>query len=121
MIAPNVGYSGGPFYDKIIYQGRNYRWGNTQGVTPNHVDITNITLSEGRFITDADDQQRRNVMVIGVNAADALFPGQRNNIAGTEVRMGGLNFEIVGVLEKRKAGFFGENEEDNAVFMPLRT
>ncbi len=35
--------------------------------------------------------------------------------------MGGYNFEIVGVLEKRKAGFFGENEEDNAVFMPFRT
>src|SRR5262249_13951046 len=29
--------------------------------------------------------------------------------------------EIIGVLEKRKAGFFGENDEDNAVFMPLRT
>jgi len=37
------------------------------------------------------------------------------------VRMGGYNFEIVGVLEKRKAGFFGENEEDNAVFIPMRT
>ena len=59
-------------------------------------------------------------MVIGVNAADALFPGQ-NQIAGTQVRMGGYNFEIVGVLEKRKAGFFGENEEDNAVFIPFRT
>jgi putative ABC transport system permease protein len=35
--------------------------------------------------------------------------------------MGGLNWEIVGVLEKRKAGFFGENEEDNAVLIPLRT
>jgi putative ABC transport system permease protein len=56
-----------------------------------------------------------------VNAADALFPGQNHQIAGTQVRMGGYNFEIVGVLEKRKAGFFGENEEDNAVFIPLRT
>jgi putative ABC transport system permease protein len=59
-------------------------------------------------------------MVIGVNAADALFPTS-NQIAGTQVRMGGYNFEIVGVLEKRKAGFFGENEEDNAVYIPFRT
>jgi putative ABC transport system permease protein len=121
MVAPNVGYTGGPFDDNIIYQGHNYRWGNTQGVTANYADITNIVLSEGRFITEADDQQRRNVLVIGVNAADALFPGQRNNIAGTEVKMGGYTFEIVGVLEKRKAGFFGENEEDNAVYLPFRT
>ena len=121
VIAPNVGYNGGPFDDNITYQGKNYRWGNTQGVTPNYAGIVNINLREGRFITESDEEQRRNVMVIGVNAADALFPGQQNNIVGTEVRMGGLNFEIVGVLEKRKAGFFGENEEDNAVLIPFRT
>src|SRR6266852_6355077 len=119
-VAPNVGYGGGPFDDNVTYQGHNYRWGNTQGVSPNYAAISNIVLREGRFITDSDDQQRANVMVIGVNAADALFPGQ-NQIAGTQVRMGGYNFEIVGVLEKRKSGFFGENEEDNAVLIPFRT
>jgi putative ABC transport system permease protein len=121
VVAPNVGYSGGPFDDNINYQGRNYRWGNTSGVTPNYSDISNITIREGRFITESDNEQRRNVVVIGVNAADALFPGQQDNIAGTEVRMGGYNFEIIGVLEKRKNAFFGENEEDNAVYIPLRT
>jgi putative ABC transport system permease protein len=121
VCAPNVGYGGGPFDDNISYQGRNYRWGNTEGVTPNYEKIANVTVREGRFITESDEDQRRNVMVIGVNAADSLFPGQQNNIAGTEVRMGGLPFEIVGVLEKRKSGFFGENEEDNAVLIPLRT
>src|SRR5690349_2944001 len=119
-VAPNVGYGGGAFDDNVTYQGRNYRWGNTLGVSPNYADITNITIREGRFISDADDQQRSNVMVIGVNAADALFPGY-NQIAGAQVRMGGYNFEIIGVLEKRKAGFFGENEEDNAVYIPFRT
>jgi putative ABC transport system permease protein len=120
-VAPNIGYSGGPFDDNVSYQGHNYRWGNTQGVSPNYAGITNIVVREGRFITESDDQQRANVMVIGVNAADALFPGKNQQIAGTQVRMGGYNFEIVGVLEKRKAGFFGENEEDNAVFIPFRT
>ena len=121
LVAPNIGYSGGPFDDNISYQGHNYRWGNTQGVSANYAGITNIAIKEGRFITESDDQQRANVMVIGVNAADALFPGQNQQIAGTQVRMGGINFEIVGVLEKRKAGFFGENDEDNAVFIPFRT
>ena len=121
VVAPNIGYSGGPFDDNINYQGRNYRWGNTSGVSPNYSDISNITIKEGRFITESDNEQRRNVVVIGVNAADALFPGQQDNIAGTEVRMGGYNFEIIGVLEKRKNAFFGENEEDNAVYIPFRT
>ena len=119
-IAPNVGYGGGPFDDNITYQGRNYRWGNTQGVSANHGDLTNVVLKEGRYITELDDAQRANVMVIGVNAAEALFPGM-NNVAGANVRMGGYNFEVIGVLEKRKAGFFGENDEDNAVYIPFRT
>src|SRR5262245_48431315 len=89
VIAPNVGYSGGPFDDNITYQGKNYRWGNTQGVTANYASIVNITIREGRLLTESDDEQRRNVMVIGVNAADALFPGQQSNIVGAEVRMGG--------------------------------
>jgi putative ABC transport system permease protein len=121
IVAPNVGYSGGPFDDNVTYEGHNYRWGNTQGVSANYADLSNIALKEGRFISELDDQQRANVMVLGVNGADALFPGQQSNIVGTQVRMGGYNFEIIGVLEKRKAGFFGENEEDNAVFIPLRT
>jgi putative ABC transport system permease protein len=119
-VAPNIGYSGGPFDDNLTYNGHNYRWGNTQGVSANYAAIANVMIREGRFITDADDQQRRDVIVLGVNAADALFPNQ-NNIVGTDIKMGGITFEVVGVLEKRKAGFFGENEEDNAVFVPFRT
>ncbi|MCA1558295.1 MAG: ABC transporter permease, partial [Acidobacteria bacterium] len=79
-VAPNVGYSGGPFDDNITYEGHNYRWGNTQGVSPNHAELTNISIREGRFITEADNDQRRNVMVIGVNAVEALFPGQQSGI-----------------------------------------
>jgi putative ABC transport system permease protein len=119
-VAPNIGYSGGPFDDNLTYNGHNYRWGNTQGVSANYAAIANVMIREGRFITDADDQQRRDVIVLGVNAADALFPNQ-NNIVGTDIKMGGITFEVIGVLEKRKAGFFGENEEDNAVFVPFRT
>src|SRR5258705_8639733 len=45
-VAPNVAYIGGPFDDNITYQGHNYRWGNTQRVSPNYASITNIALKE---------------------------------------------------------------------------
>jgi putative ABC transport system permease protein len=35
--------------------------------------------------------------------------------------MNGDQWEIIGTLEKREAGFFGENEEDRKIFMPFRT
>ena len=119
--APNIGGSGTGFDDTINVNGKTYRRGNTRAVTPNMAEIANTSLREGRFISDQEDLNRRNVMVIGVNAAEALFPGQESGIVGTKVKMGGYVWEIIGVLAKRKATFFGENEEDNAVFVPFRT
>ena len=104
----------------IQYKGQNYRRGNMSGVSANYQRTANISVREGRFISEVDDQNRRNVMVICVNVAESLFPGQPN-IAGTEVKLGGKPFEIIGVLEKRKSAFFGENDEDNAIYIPFRT
>ena len=120
-VAPQIGSFGDGFDDNLIYEDKNYRWALTDGVTANYPNITNLVLREGRFISVSDDQQRRNVLVIGVNAADALFPNKEGEIVGKYVRMNGQQWEIIGVAEKRKAGFFGENEEDRKVFMPIRT
>ena len=121
LVAPGIGNFGASFDDNMTYNGKNYRWANCDGVSPNYDRVVNLTLREGRFLTESDDAQRRNVLVIGVDAADALFPGEAGGIAGKEVRMNGALWEIIGVLEKRKAGFFGENEEDRKVFLPFRT
>ncbi len=121
VVAPSIGSFGEGFDDNLVYEGKNYRWALTDGVTPNYPEITNMVLREGRFITENDNAQRRNVIVIGVNTADALFPGKEGGIVGKMVRMNGQMWEVIGVIEKRKAGFFGENEEDRKVFMPLRT
>ena len=75
---------------------------------------------QGRFITEVDDQHKRDVMVIGPNVAESLFP-QQPNIVGNYVDLAGHPFEIIGVLEKRQNSFFGENEEDNALFVPYET
>ncbi len=119
--SPNVGCGGCGFDDTVINGSKTYRRGNTQGVSANYADITNADLREGRFFTEQDDLNRRNVMVIGVNAAQALFPDRQSGIVGARVKMGGYVWEIVGVLAKRKATFFGENDEDNAVYIPFRT
>jgi putative ABC transport system permease protein len=112
---------GGNFDRNMVYEGRNYRWANVEGVGPNYDRITNVVLREGRFITESDNYQRRNVMVIGVNCRDALFPNPDISPVGSVVRMNGTTWEVIGVMEKRKAGFFGENDEDSAVYIPFRT
>jgi putative ABC transport system permease protein len=121
LVAPNIGSWGDGFDDNLVYEGKNYRWALTDGVTPNYINITNLVLKQGRFITEADNYQRRNVLVVGVNTVEALFPNEQDDVVGKVVRMNGTTWEIIGVIEKRKAGFFGENEEDRKVFLPYRT
>jgi len=121
IVAPSIGSFNGGFDDNLVYEGKNYRWALTDGVMPNYLEMTNVVLRQGRFITEADNFQRRNVLVVGVNAVEALFPGHEDEAVGKVVRMNGATWEIVGVIEKRKAGFFGENEEDRKVFLPYRT
>src|SRR2546421_150805 len=91
----------------ITYKGTTYHRGGVEGVSANYASATNVSVRDGRFITDADDSNRRNVMVVGVNVVDALFPGREGDVVGTEVKLGGRPFEIIGVLEKRKNAIFG--------------
>lgn len=122
IVAPNIGsWNDGSFDDNLVYEGKNYRWALTDGVTPNYAQMTNLVIKQGRFITESDNYQRRNVLVVGVNTVEALFPNDKDDVVGKVVRMNGTTWEIIGVIEKRKAGFFGENEEDRKVFLPFRT
>ena len=109
------------FIDSTVAYGPNsYKQGQLQAVTANYAPITNISMQDGRFFSEVDDLHKRNVMVVGVNVAEALFPGRRN-VAGTSVKLGGQVFELIGVMEKRKGSFFGENQEDNAIYIPFET
>jgi putative ABC transport system permease protein len=104
----------------IKCRGRAYKEGYLQGVSASYARVTNVSLQQGRFISEVDDLHRRDVMVIGVNVVESLFPNQAS-VAGEQVELLGRPFEIVGVLEKRKNTFFGESEEDNAIFIPFET
>jgi putative ABC transport system permease protein len=121
LINPGIGNWGSAFDDNMTYEGRNYRWAHCDGVSANYDKIVNLTIREGRWLSELDNMQRRKVLVIGVDAREALFPNPDHSPIGKVVRMNGDTWEIIGVVEKRKSGFFGENEEDRKVFMPYRT
>ena len=104
----------------LTYGGETYKRGNLQAVSANYGNISNSIMEQGRFISELDELHRRDVMVIGRNVVTALFLN-RNQIVGTEVLMAGKKYEVIGVLEKRKGSFFGENDEDNAIYIPFRS
>jgi len=106
--------------NQLTYRDQKYRSGQLIGVSPSYAEITNISVGHGRFITEADEAHRREVLVIGPNVVDAVF-GKQTTVVGSFVELGGRPFEIIGVLEKRKNTFFGENDEDNVLIIPFET
>jgi putative ABC transport system permease protein len=89
------------------------------GQTANFSSISPRDVLYGRFFAPAEEQQTQRVAVIGINVADALFPGDRP--VGSKMMVDGGEYTVVGVFAKAQGGFLGENQQDNLIVIPLKT
>jgi putative ABC transport system permease protein len=87
------------------------------GTTNAYLQPSGNTIASGRFISAADNQYRRPVVVIGASVERALF-GNLNPI-GQSVAIGRRNFQVIGVLASR--GFAGTLDLDNVIVLPQAT
>ena len=92
---------------------------NVAGQSPNMIEISPRDFASGRYFTPEEDQRSAHVAVIGSNVADSLFPV--GEAVGRGMMMDGAEYTVIGVYAKAKGGFFGENGQDNAIVIPLRT
>ena len=93
---------------------------NFSGVPPNYSTVANLKIADGRFFSDLEDSHRMDVVVLGANARDALFPF--TDPVGKQILLNGHPFTVLGTMEKAAGGFLGEgNERDNAVHIPYQT
>jgi putative ABC transport system permease protein len=111
-----------PFVRKISETAR-YREKQTEtpilfGVTPEYDFTLSQFVAEGRFVTDLDMSERRNIAVIGRDVVKALF-GEFENPIGKDIKIGGNVFRVVGIMEDQGA-FFGQSR-DNSIFIPITT
>ncbi len=72
--------------------------GQVVGVPAIFNQIRNLPLSEGRWINDMDDVQKRAVIVIGDEVNRTLFPGKP--AIGSTVLLNGIRFQVIGILQK---------------------
>jgi putative ABC transport system permease protein len=116
----DVGWAARPssFGIQIQYKGRSMRGGQFAGVSYNYGGVNSITLENGRFFSQAEDDHRMSVAVLGPDAAEALF-GNLDPI-GKQIIIRGHPFTVLGVSEKSKLGSM-IGEADNYVIIPYRT
>lgn len=98
-----------------------YRNQNTSdlvvGITPDFLSVRSFTIERGRFINNVDVKRNNRVAVLGPAIARKFF-GDRNPL-GKQIRIKGISFDIIGVMEA-KGSFLG-TDQDKTVYLPITT
>ncbi len=101
------------------YQTQEINGPNFMGTFPSYTSVNaGAVIKQGRFYSEAENEHRREVAVIGESIDDTLFP--RGDAIGKELLVDGSPFEIIGVFEKPEGGF-GDNDRDTRIIIPYNT
>ena len=87
------------------------------GTTPAWLDVRARESAAGRFLTEGDDLDRAEVVVLGPTTATELFG--TTAVVGQVVTVSGTDLTVVGVLEP--AGASGDADLDDVALVPLST
>jgi putative ABC transport system permease protein len=94
-------------------------WGTSiQGVGVDYPCVRSWNVARGAFFGDAEVRSAARVCLLGATVADALFEDQ--DPVSRSVRIKGLSFRVIGVLEP-KGGSIGGQDQDDTVLAPYTT
>jgi putative ABC transport system permease protein len=100
----------------VQYDTRSYNM-SVNGEYPNTFVIRAWSLAQGRFYNPEDQNQRARVAVIGSDTREKLFSGR--NPMGEHIRIDGISFEVVGVLNPKMQA--GDENLNRIVYVPFTT
>lgn len=90
------------------------------GTTSDFSLINTASLEHGRFFNYAEDFSGQHVVILGYDVADTLFPEGIATAIGEKVLIQGLNYYVIGVLE-RQGSFLGIQSFDRQAIVPLNS
>ena len=94
-------------------------------VMPNYLDTNGLKIASGRFISETDNDTYANVVVLGGETAEVLFPIE--NPLGHTVHVGDKHYyRVVGVAEKKAptagiGGSLAAQDFNRDVYIPFTT
>jgi putative ABC transport system permease protein len=93
-----------------------------QGSPPEIEQVLNVQLESGRWFNQAEEDHRRQVVILGHDTAKTLFPEPWLDPIGQEVLVEGQAFTVIGIAARNRQSIAGgSNPEDNLAAMPLST
>lgn len=100
----------------LKYESNSYQGANLEGIVFDHKDVYDVPIDQGRFFTEQEIIASRNVVLIGVKIAGALFPN--TSALGKEIKIKGHKFRVVGIFKEEGEGLFGMPSKDEACLIP---
>ena len=88
------------------------------GTNSDFTMINTGNIDYGRFFTDSEALAGRNVIVLGYDVANTLFPEGVEQAVGKDVRVRNIRFRVVGVFA-RQGSFLGLQSFDSNGVIPL--
>lgn len=85
-------------------------------VSHDYAIVMPFDLDEGRYFTPMESQSGRNVVIVGAEIAETLFP--TTSAIGKSIKIFGMRLEVIGVLKKKGDDVFG-NSDDKNVLVPI--
>jgi putative ABC transport system permease protein len=123
VAVPFLDISSNFFGQKILVTGKNGKTSssvNLNGTLPGVEKAPGEVLIDGRWFSDSENQANANVCLIGDSVKDAYFPYE--DPIGETLEIGGQQFRIIGLLQKREqlfGGGGGNNDQSNIIYMPM--
>jgi len=108
----------------VTSNGRTVAWQNNNTVTQVMGANTDFELirgwyvEDGRFFDESEIRSQAKVCLLGQTVVENLFIGGENPV-GQIIRVNKLPFEVIGVLERKGAGLWGD--QDDAIIAPYTT
>jgi ABC-type antimicrobial peptide transport system permease subunit len=120
---PILDVSSNRWGSKILITGKNGKTSSSvqlKGTTPDFEKAKTEILVEGRWFTQTESDFKKDVALIGGTVAEDYFPNE--SPIGEKLEIGGREFTIIGVLQKREqffGGGGGNNDQSNVIYMPM--
>ena len=87
------------------------------GAEPVIAEIEKLDIADGRYFSEAENNNAMRVAYIGMDVANKLFPS--GNALGGEITIRGIPYKIIGI-QTAKGTVFGQ-PQDNFVQLPIKT
>jgi putative ABC transport system permease protein len=123
VAVPFLDISNNFFGQKILVTGKNGKTSSAvqlNGTLPQAERAPGEILVDGRWFSQSESDEKANVCLIGDTVKESYFPYV--NPVGETLDIGGQEFRVIGLLQKREqlfGGGGGNNDQSNVVYMPM--